>query len=59
MFESTLRTLIIIIFLSSVILFVSLIKNDDNNEVIDDLDIPLPDFSLQTLQFDKKLQMRI
>ena len=55
MFESTLRTLIIIIFLSSVILFVSLIKNDDNNEVIDDLNIPLPDFSLQILQLDKKI----
>jgi hypothetical protein len=49
MFESTLRTLIVIIFLSSVILFTSLIRNNDNSKSQEDLNIPLPEFSLQTL----------
>ncbi len=55
MFESTLRTLIVIIFLSSVILFTSLIRNIDNSKSQEDFDIPLPEFSLPTLQLDKKI----
>ena len=55
MFESTLRTLIVIIFLSSVILFTSLIRNIDNSKSQEDFDIPLPEFSLLTLQLDKKI----
>lgn len=55
MFESTLRTLIVIIFLSSVILFISLIRNIDNSKSQEDFDIPLPEFSLPTLQLDKKI----
>ena len=55
MFESTLRTLILIIFLSSVILFTSLIRNIDNSKSQEDFDIPLPEFSLPTLQLDKKI----
>jgi len=55
MFESTLRTLIVIIFLSSVILFTSLIRNIDNSKSQEDFDIPLPEFSLTTLQLDKKI----
>ena len=56
MFESTLRTLIVIIFLSSVILFTSLIKNNNNSQSKVDLNIPLPEFSLQTLHSDKKIK---
>jgi cytochrome c biogenesis protein CcmG/thiol:disulfide interchange protein DsbE len=56
MFESTLRTLIVIIFLSSVILFTSLIRNNNNSQSQADLNIPLPEFSLQTLYFDKKIK---
>ena len=55
MFESTLRTLIVIIFLSSVILFTSLIRNIDKSKSQEDFDIPLPEFSLPTLQLDKKI----
>ena len=55
MFESTLRTLIVIIFLSSVILFTSLIRNNDDGQIEDDLDIQLPEFSLQTLHLDKNV----
>ena len=55
MFESTLRTLIVIIFLSSVILFISVIRNIDNSKSQEDFDIPLPEFSLPTLQLDKKI----
>ena len=55
MFESTLRTLIVIIFLSSVILFTSLIRKIDNSKSQEDFDIPLPEFSLTTLQLDKKI----
>ena len=55
MFESTLRTLIVIIFLSSVILFTSVIRNIDNSKSQEDFDIPLPEFSLPTLQLDKKI----
>ena len=55
MFESTLRTLIVIIFLSSVILFTSLIRNIENSKSQEDFDIPLPEFSLPTLQLDKKI----
>ena len=56
MFESTLRTLIVIIFLSSVILFSSLIKNNNNSQSKVDLNIPLPEFSLQTLDLNKKIK---
>ena len=55
MFESTLRTFIVIIFLSSVILFTSVIRNIDNSKSQEDFDIPLPEFSLPTLQLDKKI----
>ena len=55
MFESTLRTLIVIIFLSSIILFTSLIRNTDNGQSQADLNIPLPEFSLRTLHLDKKI----
>tara|TARA_B100001057_G_scaffold17865_1_gene16525 strand:+ start:7544 stop:8065 length:522 start_codon:yes stop_codon:yes gene_type:complete len=55
MFESTLRTLIVIIFLSSVILFTSLVINNDVSQSEDDLNIPLPEFSLKTLHLDKNV----
>ena len=56
MFEFTLRTLIVIIFLSSVILFTSLIRNNNISQSQADLNIPLPEFSLQTLHSDKKIK---
>ena len=49
MFESTIRFLIIIIFLSSIILFVSLIKNTEDTQNNNDLNIPFPKFSLTLL----------
>ena len=55
MFESTLRTLIVIIFLSSVILFTSLVRNNHVSQSEDDLNIPLPEFSLKTLHLDKNV----
>ena len=55
MFESTLRTLIVIIFLSSVILFTSLIRNNNNSQSQADYNTPFPEFSLQTLHLDKKI----
>ena len=55
MFESTLRTLIVIIFLSAVILFTSLIRNENNNQPQADLNTPLPEFSLRTLHFEKNI----
>ena len=55
MFESTLRTLIVIIFLSAVILFTSLIRNDNNSQSQADLNTPLPEFTLQTLHLEKKI----
>ena len=59
MFESTLRTLIVIIFLSGVIVFTSLIRNDNNSQSQAALNTPLPEFTLQTLHLEKRLQMRI
>ena len=56
MFESTLRTLIVIIFLSSIILFTSLVRNNNNSQSQADLNIPLPEFSLQTLHLEKKIK---
>ncbi len=56
MFESTLRTLIVIIFLSSVILFTSLIRNNINSQSKVDLNIPLPEFSLQTLYLETNIK---
>lgn len=55
MFESTLRTLIVIIFLSAVILFTSLIRNDNNSQSKADLNTPLPEFTLRTLHLEKKI----
>jgi len=55
MFESTLRTLIVIIFLSAVILFTSLIRNDNNSQSQADLNTPLPEFTLRTLHLEKKI----
>ena len=55
MFESTLRTLIVIIFLSAVILFTSLIRNDSNIRSQADLNTPLPEFSLRTLDLEKNI----
>ena len=55
MFESTLRTLIVIIFLSAVILFTSLIRNDNNSQSQADLNTPLPEFTLMTLHLEKKI----
>ena len=55
MFESTLRTFIVITFLSVVILFTSIIKNDNNSQSQADLNIPLPEFTLQTLHLEKKI----
>ena len=55
MFESTLRTLIVIIFLSAVILFTSLIRNDNNSQSQVDLNTPLPEFTLRTLHLEKKI----
>ena len=56
MFESTLRTLIVIIFLSAVILFTSLIINDSNSQSKADLNTPLPEFTLRTLHLYKKIK---
>ena len=55
MFESILRTLIVIIFLSAVILFTSLIRNDNNSQSEADLNTPLPEFNLGTLHLEKKI----
>ena len=55
MFESTLRTLIVIIFLSAVILFTSLISNVNNSQSQADLNTPLPEFTLGTLHLEKKI----
>ena len=55
MFESTLRTLIVIIFLSAVILFTSLIRNENNSQSEVDLNTPLPEFSLRTLNSEKNI----
>ena len=55
MFESTLRTLIVIIFLSAVIHFTSLIRNDNNSQSQADLNTPLPEFTLRTLHLEKKI----
>ena len=55
MFESTLRTLIVIIFLSAVILFTSLIRNENNSQLEVDLNTPLPEFSLRTLNSEKNI----
>ena len=55
MFESTIRFLIIIIFLSSIILFVSLIKNTEYTQNNNDLNIPFPKFSLTLLSKDQKV----
>ena len=55
MFESTLRTLIVIIFLSAIILFTSLIRNDNNSLSQADLNTLLPEFTLQTLHLEKKI----
>tara|TARA_B100001758_G_scaffold129283_1_gene111253 strand:+ start:314 stop:487 length:174 start_codon:yes stop_codon:yes gene_type:complete len=54
MFESTLRTLIVIIFLSAVILFTSLIRNDNDSQSQADLNTPLPEFTLSDSSFRKK-----
>ena len=56
MFESTLRTLIVIIFLSAVILFTSLIRNENNSQLEVDLNTPLPEFSLRTLNSEKNIK---
>ena len=56
MFESILRTLIVIIFLSAVILFTSLIRNDNNRQSQADLNTPLPEFTLRTLHLEKKIK---
>ena len=58
MFESTLRTLIVIIFLSAVILFTSLIRNDNDSQSQADLNTPLPEFTLRTLHLEKKITKR-
>ena len=42
MFESTLRTFIVITFLSVVILFTSIIRNDNNSQSQADHNTPLP-----------------
>ena len=55
MFESTLRTFIVIIFLSAVILFTSLIRNENNSQSEVDLNTPLPEFSLRTLNSEKNI----
>ena len=55
MFESTLRTFIVITFLSVVILFTSIIRNDNNSQSQADINIPLPEFTLQTLHLEKKI----
>ena len=55
MFESTLRTLIVIIFLSAVILFTSLIRNENNSQSQVDLNTPLPQFALRTLNSEKNI----
>ena len=55
MFESTVRFLIIIIFLSSIILFVSLIKNTEDTQNSNDLNTPFPKFSLTLLSKDQKV----
>tara|TARA_B100000212_G_scaffold6533_1_gene4870 strand:+ start:310 stop:510 length:201 start_codon:yes stop_codon:yes gene_type:complete len=55
MFESTLRTFIVITFLSVVILFTSIIRNDNNSQSQADLNIPLPEFTLKTLHLEKKI----
>ena len=55
MFESTLRSLIVIIFLSVVILFTFLIRDENNSQLQIDLNAPLPEFSLQTLHLEKRI----
>ena len=55
MFELTLRSLIVIIFLSVVILFTFLIRDENKSQLQIDLNTPLPEFSLPTLHLEKRI----